>query len=121
MAPRERRGGQPLLKIGSHREPSLFPSDTLLQEWIALEETGDGLWSIYFDDALLARLDERDFKLRGKQSPMFPVSSVPDVPGCYTGSALVSALQIPSARRTASAAMIDQQKRKTTGTQFASR
>ena len=42
-----------------------FLSDTLRQEWIALEETGDGLWSIYFDDVLRARLDERDFKLRG--------------------------------------------------------
>jgi hypothetical protein len=29
----------------------------------ALEETADGIWSIYFYDALLARLDERDFKL----------------------------------------------------------
>jgi putative transposase len=43
----------------------LFRSDTLLQEWIALEETGDGIWSIYFYNVLLARLDERDFKLRG--------------------------------------------------------
>jgi putative transposase len=43
----------------------LFLSDTLLQEQIALEETGDGVWSLYFDDVLLARLDERDFKLRG--------------------------------------------------------
>jgi putative transposase len=43
----------------------LFLSDTLLQEWIALEETGDGIWSIYFYDVLLARLDERNFKLRG--------------------------------------------------------
>ncbi len=41
----------------------LFISDTLLQEDIALEETGDGIWSISFDDVLLARLDERDFKL----------------------------------------------------------
>jgi putative transposase len=41
----------------------LFISDTLLQEAIALEESGDGLWSSYFDDVLLARLDERDFKL----------------------------------------------------------
>ena len=40
----------------------LFISDTLLQEEIALEETGDGLWSIYFYDVLLARLDERDFR-----------------------------------------------------------
>jgi hypothetical protein len=37
----------------------------LLQAWIALEETDDGMWSIYFYDVLLARLDERDFKLRG--------------------------------------------------------
>jgi len=41
----------------------LFISDTLLQEDIALEETGDGVWSIYFYDVLLARLDERDFRL----------------------------------------------------------
>jgi hypothetical protein len=51
----------------------LFLSDTWLQESIALEETGDGLWSIYFYDVLLARVDERDFKLRGSLSPMFPV------------------------------------------------
>ncbi len=41
----------------------LFISDTLLQEDIALEETADGIWSIYFYDVLLARLDERDFRL----------------------------------------------------------
>jgi hypothetical protein len=41
----------------------LFISDTLLQEDIALEETADGIWSIYFSDVLLARLDERHFKL----------------------------------------------------------
>jgi transposase InsO family protein len=40
----------------------LFLSDTLLQEDIGLEETGDGIWSLYFYDVLLARLDERDFK-----------------------------------------------------------
>jgi hypothetical protein len=41
----------------------LFRSDTLLQEDIALEETADGIGSIYFYDVLLARLDARDFKL----------------------------------------------------------
>ena len=41
----------------------LFISDTLLQEDIALEETADGIWSISFYDVLLARLDERDFRL----------------------------------------------------------
>jgi len=43
----------------------LFLSDTLRQEQIALEETGEGTWSIYFYDVLRARLDERDCKLRG--------------------------------------------------------
>jgi hypothetical protein len=41
----------------------LCMSDTLLQEDIALEETADGIWSISFYDVLLARLDERNFKL----------------------------------------------------------
>jgi hypothetical protein len=41
----------------------LFISNTLLQEDSAVKETGDGLWSIYCYDVLLARLDERDFRL----------------------------------------------------------
>lgn len=41
----------------------LFLSDTLLEEWIGLEETDDGIWSIYFHDVLLARIDERTSKL----------------------------------------------------------
>jgi putative transposase len=41
----------------------LVMSDTLLQEDIALEESADGIWSISFYDVLLARLNERDFKL----------------------------------------------------------
>jgi hypothetical protein len=43
----------------------LVLSDTWRQEWSALDETGDGLWSIDVDAVLLARLDDRDFKLRG--------------------------------------------------------
>ena len=43
----------------------LFLSDTWLQEPIALDETGDGSWSISFSEVLLARLDERDVELRG--------------------------------------------------------
>jgi len=31
---------------------------------VGFEETGDKIWSIYFYDRLLARLDEQDFKLR---------------------------------------------------------
>jgi putative transposase len=45
------------------RSRQLFLSDTLLEEWIGLEESEDGVWSIYFYDVLLARLDERDYKL----------------------------------------------------------
>jgi hypothetical protein len=41
----------------------IFLSGTLRQEAIALEETADGLWSISFSDVLLARLDDRTFKL----------------------------------------------------------
>jgi hypothetical protein len=40
-----------------------FQRDTLLQEDSALEETGDGIWSIDFYDVLLARLEERNFRL----------------------------------------------------------
>jgi hypothetical protein len=40
-----------------------FPAIRSCGEDIALEETGDGLWSISFDDVLLARLDERDCRL----------------------------------------------------------
>ena len=52
-----------LLHRFKHRQ--LFLSDTLLQETVGMEETDDGIWAIYFYDVLLARLDERDFKLRG--------------------------------------------------------
>ena len=42
-----------------------FVSQTLAHEHVGFEEVGDGVWSLYFYDRLLARLDERDFKLRG--------------------------------------------------------
>ena len=42
----------------------VFVSQTLGHEHIGLEETADGVWDLYFFDRLLARLDERDFKLR---------------------------------------------------------
>jgi hypothetical protein len=41
----------------------LFMSNTLLQEDIALEESADGIWSVYVYNVLLARLDARDSKL----------------------------------------------------------
>lgn len=42
----------------------LFVSVALKHEYVALEETGDGVWSLYFCDVLLGRLDERDYILR---------------------------------------------------------
>ncbi|MEM6335469.1 MAG: IS481 family transposase [Bacteroidota bacterium] len=37
----------------------LFVSQTLAQQRVGLDEIADGLWSLYFGDRLLARLDER--------------------------------------------------------------
>jgi putative transposase len=41
----------------------IFISQALAQEWIGLEEVEDGIWSVYFYDVLLARLDEREMTL----------------------------------------------------------
>ena len=41
----------------------IFISDALIKEQLGLEETGDGIWTIYFYDVELARLDERNYKL----------------------------------------------------------
>jgi transposase InsO family protein len=41
----------------------IFLSQTLNTELIGLEETGDGIWDIYFHDVLLARLDERTYTI----------------------------------------------------------
>ena len=43
----------------------IFLSDALIHEDIALEEVADGLWSLYFYNVLLARMDERDYKISG--------------------------------------------------------
>jgi hypothetical protein len=41
----------------------IFISDALIKEHIGLEETHDRIWSVWFYDVLLARLNERDYKL----------------------------------------------------------
>lgn len=53
-------------KCGTYKwkRHQLFISQALGHKWIAFEETDDGVWSVYFYDVLLARLDERDLKLR---------------------------------------------------------
>lgn len=47
------------------RDRAIFLSELLIGEDVALEEIEDGVWSIYFYDLLLARLDERTFTLSG--------------------------------------------------------
>jgi putative transposase len=42
----------------------LFLANALKQHVIGLEEVDDGIWSIYFCNVLLARVDERDYILR---------------------------------------------------------
>jgi hypothetical protein len=43
----------------------LYIANALVDQYIGLEETDDGVWSIYFTTVLLATLDERDFLIRG--------------------------------------------------------
>ncbi|MGI9175293.1 MAG: integrase core domain-containing protein [Rhodothermales bacterium] len=54
-------------KCGTYKwkRHQLFISQALGHEWIGFEEVDDGVGSVYFYDRLLARLDERDFKLHG--------------------------------------------------------
>lgn len=42
----------------------LFIANALKQRPIGLAEIDDGLWSIYFNRVLRARLDERDYIIR---------------------------------------------------------
>lgn len=43
----------------------LFIAHALAPHTIGLEEVDDGVWSIYFCQVLIARLDERDYVIRG--------------------------------------------------------
>lgn len=47
------------------RDHDLFLSEVLIGHDVAFEEIGERLWSLYFYDLLLARLDERTFTLSG--------------------------------------------------------
>lgn len=42
----------------------LFIANALKQYSIGLEEVDDGIWSIYFCNVLLGRIDERDYIIR---------------------------------------------------------
>lgn len=43
----------------------LYIANALVDQHLGLEETDDGIWSIYFNTILLATLDERDYIIRG--------------------------------------------------------
>ena len=43
----------------------LYIANALVDQYIGLEETDDGVWAIYFNTVLLATLNERDFVIRG--------------------------------------------------------
>ncbi len=43
----------------------LYIANSLVDQHIGLEETDDGVWSIYFNTVLIATLDERDYIIRG--------------------------------------------------------
>jgi transposase InsO family protein len=43
----------------------LYLANAMVDQHIGLEETDDGIWSIYFNNILLATLDERDYIITG--------------------------------------------------------
>ena len=43
----------------------LYLANSLVDQPIGLEETDDGVWSIYFNTVLIATMDERDYIIRG--------------------------------------------------------
>ena len=43
----------------------LYIANALVNQYIGVEETDDGVWAIYFNTVLIATLDERDFVIRG--------------------------------------------------------
>lgn len=79
ISPREYSGVLPPLEYPGHflvkrvtnagtfrfKHKLLFIANALKQHHIGLEETDSGIWSIYLDTVLLARLDERDYVIRG--------------------------------------------------------
>ena len=43
----------------------LHIANALVDQHLGLEETDDGIWTIYFNTVLLATLNERDYIIRG--------------------------------------------------------
>ena len=59
---------QPEPEVGTHarhlREPQRRVGGALAHHHIGLDECDDGIWSVFFNTVLLAKLDERDLILR---------------------------------------------------------
>lgn len=53
--------------------------DVLVDQWIGLEETDDGVWSICFTTVRLATLDERDFLIPSSRGNTEQLIEVPDI------------------------------------------
>jgi len=47
------------------QQRQLYIANALVNQYIGLEETDDGVWAIYFNTVLIATLDERHFVIRG--------------------------------------------------------
>ena len=43
----------------------LYIANALVDQHIGLDETDDGIWSIFFNTVLIATVDERDYIIRG--------------------------------------------------------
>jgi putative transposase len=77
-SPRPYAGGLPPIEYPGHSIPKrvtnagtfrfktrrLFIANALKQHVLGLEEVDDGVWSIYFCNVLLGRIDERDYVIR---------------------------------------------------------
>ena len=48
----------------------VFVSEVLAEEYVALEEVEDGIWSLYFCNSLLGRIDQRDKQAKMKLVPI---------------------------------------------------
>ena len=55
----------PSQQVERRQNRLLFLANALDSYRVGLEEVDDGIWSIYFGTALLARFDERDDVIRG--------------------------------------------------------
>jgi hypothetical protein len=56
--------GDRLARRGLVKKRLLYIANALKQHVLGLEAVDDGVWSIYFCNVLLARVDERDYVIR---------------------------------------------------------